>query len=157
MNFPYLRNFFFIFIPAYIVVFTTKLVFLFYLFDNFTNYSLNDLIYSIMWGYKFDFAAASIIAFIATFFDFHKKSFVLVSAGLITSLFLSQISDIMYFYESSRHMGYEVSDAITDSYGLIMTALSQHTILTLSSLTISIIMFVLIYKYYNLKLSTIIF
>ena len=157
MNFPYLRNFFFIFIPAYIVVFTTKLVFLFYLFDNFTNYSLNDLIYSIMWGYKFDFAAASIIAFIATFFDFHKKSFVLVSAGLITSLFLSQISDIMYFYESSRHMGYEVSDAITDSYGLIMTALSQHTILSISSLIISIIMFVLIYKYYNLKLSTIIF
>lgn len=142
IKFNYLKNYFYIFIIAYLVVFATKVIFYFYLSANFQEISILSAIEAILWGYKFDLATASIIALLSTLFDFHKKSFVIVGSFLLTSLLLAQISDIMYFYESTRHMGYEVSDAITDAFGLGMTALSQHTLLSIISLLISVALFI---------------
>ncbi|MGB5793044.1 sulfatase-like hydrolase/transferase, partial [Poseidonibacter sp.] len=140
-SFNFLKNYIFIFILSLFLVFITKFIFLLYLFDNFNNYDLITTIKAIFLGYKFDFAVASIVTLLATLFDFHKTSLALLASFLISILFLIQISDIMYFYESSRHIGYEVSDAITDASGLIMTAFSQHTILTISSIIASIFIF----------------
>ena len=151
----FLKNYFYILIVSCIIVVISKFIFLLYLNENFISIDISSSIYAIFWGYKFDLALASIVTFIITLFDFHKKSIVMVSSTLISIVFLSQISDIMYFNESSRHMGYEVSDAVTDAYGLIMTALSQHSFLSISSLLLSLLLFIFIYKISNTILSKI--
>ena len=153
MNF--IKNFFLLFLSAYFIVIGTKFVFLFYLIDTFENYNILKPIYAIFWGYKFDFAISSIVALITTFFDFHKKSFVIVGSFLISLLFLVQISDIMYFFESSRHIGYEISDVMTDALSLFLTALSQHSLLSTIGFFVSLILFIFLYKMYSIKLHTV--
>ncbi len=142
----FLKNYFLIFIVAYLVVLISKFIFLFYLSDSFNGIPFSSLCYAIFWGYKFDFATASLISLIGFLFASNRNYFAIASSFLLSFLFLSQSSDIMYFFESSRHMGYEVSDALTDASGLAMTAASQHTLLTISSLIFSVILFILIYK-----------
>lgn len=53
----------------------------------------------------------------------------------------------MYHYESSRHIGYEISDAITDAFSLTTTAFSQHTYLTIFAIIVSIMMIIFIPKW----------
>lgn len=148
----YLKNYFYIFILAYITLFITKVIFYFYLYDNFQEVSILDAVKSVLWGYKFDFATASIIGFLATLVDFHKKSLVLFASFLLSLLILIQISDIMYFYESTRHIGYEVSDVINDAFGLGMTAFSQHTFLTITTILVSIAIFFYFIQNFQQKL-----
>lgn len=135
----FLKNYFYIFSFTYAVILLTKFIFFFYLQGNYSTISLLNAIYAIFMGYKFDFATSAIIAFLATFFDFHKKSLSFLGSLLISFVFLLQISDIMYFYESSRHIGYEINDALTDAFGLSMTAISQHPKLCLLALILLIL------------------
>lgn len=145
----YLKNYFKIFVGILITIIISKFIFTFYLIDSFKEYTLLILIKSIFLGYKFDIAISSIIALLVTFLDFNKKALTLIFAFSISSVWLSQISDIMYFYESSRHMGYEISDALTDASGLLMTALSQHSLLSTLSILLSILLFIFIVKFYK--------
>lgn len=147
MNFKFLKKYLFIFLSAYLIILTTKLLFLYYLQDRFSAYSMNILLYSLFWGYKFDFAASAIIAFLTTLFDFHKKSFSLIGSSLLVAVFFIQVGDILYFNESSRHIGYEIIDTLTDANSLFMTAYFQHTILTILSFIIGILLFFILLRY----------
>jgi len=127
----------------------TKIIFFLYLSSNFTEINVESSLFAIFWGYKFDFATASFISLAVTLLDFHKKGLVVIGSIFISGVFLAQISDIMYFYESTRHMGYEISDALTDAFGLIMTAISQHTFLTLFTFFSVIIFFFLSFRLFS--------
>jgi phosphoglycerol transferase MdoB-like AlkP superfamily enzyme len=127
----------------------SKFVFAFYLIDNFSGYSNYTLIGSVIWGYKFDLAISAIVSFITTLFDFHKKILISVFSILAVSIWLIQISDIMYFYESSRHIGYEIGDMLTDLFGLLMTAFSQHTLLITLSIVVAIFIYISVLKVSN--------
>jgi len=119
---------------------------LYYLKSNFREFDFVDLVYAILYGYKFDFAVSSFVSLLISLVDFHKKTSQVIAATFLSSLFFIQISDILYFHESSRHIGYEITDTITDANSLFMTAYSQHTVLTLSSIFSGIILFYFIFK-----------
>jgi phosphoglycerol transferase MdoB-like AlkP superfamily enzyme len=104
------------------------------------------ILYAIFWGYKFDLAVSGAVALMVTFFDFHKKTFLYVFALALTGLFLFQMSDIMYFEDSSRHIGYEIFSALHDSKGLMATALTQHAMLVSFSLIGALVLFALIIR-----------
>jgi phosphoglycerol transferase MdoB-like AlkP superfamily enzyme len=118
---------------------------LYYEYEYFDSYSIKDLIYAIFWGFKFDFATSAIASFLATLFDFHEKIFAIVAAVVLAAVFLIQIGDILYFDESSRHIGYEITDTINDAKSLFLTAYSQHTKITLISLVI--VLFLLLFSF----------
>jgi signal transduction histidine kinase len=134
------------------VILSTKILFLLYLNEHFTNYDTRTLITAVVLGYKFDLALVATLTFLVILFDFHKKTFIALSVILSIVIVLFQISDIMYFYESTRHIGYELSDALTDISGLIMTAVSIHTTLLISSIVASIALAISLYKFYQYKL-----
>lgn len=144
-----MKNYFSIFFSAYFIILLTKFIFVFYLKNQFSDFSIYELSYAIFWGIKFDLAASAIITFIISFFDFNKKVFAIFGSSAIVMVFLTQISDILYFEESSRHVGYEIIDIIGDAQSLFMTALSQHTLLTVLSYIVAILIFIIFYKLFK--------
>lgn len=151
-----MRNYFSIFFASYIVILITKFIFMTYLGEQFEDFTINELSYAIFWGIKFDFAASAIFAFIISFFDFNKKAFALTSAIGVITIFLTQISDIFYFDESSRHVGYEITDMFQDAQSLFMTALTQHTFMTILAMILSLLIFLIVYKLFqNIEVSKI--
>lgn len=147
-----MRNYFLIFFLSYFIFITTKFIFIFYSQDYFNTLALQNQIYAIFWGYKFDFAASSIIALICTLFNFNKRLFSFLSAVLLTTIFLTQIGDILYFDDASRHIGYEILDIFNDAGSLFMTAYSQHFLITIIAICLGIIIFFTTYKLFsNLK------
>jgi len=147
----FLKNYFLLFLLSYSVIILSKFIFAFYLHDNFITYSFSELSYAIFWGYRFDFASAGVIAFVVTLFDFHKNTMLILASFLQTALFLNQLSDILYFNESSRHIGYEITDVFVDAKSLFMTAFSQHTMFTLFALVLGVLLFVSLFKYLRLS------
>jgi len=144
MKFSYIKNYFLIMILTYITLIMTKFIFIYYLKENFNEFSLSELIYAVFWGYKFDFATSGIVALLVSFVDFNKKALARLSAVVITFVFFMQIGDILYYNESSRHIGYEITDTFTDASSLFMTAYSQHTALTLLSIVLGVLLFLFI-------------
>ncbi len=142
----FLRNYFFIFFLAYLILFVSKMVFALYLDAFFDTYALTQKLHAVVWGYKFDFAVSAIIALLSTLPDRHKKSTVLLSTLLLVSLFLFQISDIFYFYDASRHVGYEILDTFTDALSLFNTALLQHTGVTLGGVLFAVLLALGLYR-----------
>ena len=142
MRLNYIKNYFMVWILTYITIIGTKFIFIYYLKESFDEFGIANLVYAIFWGYKFDFATSAIVALLVTLFDFNKKVLSLLSAMVITLVFFIQIGDILYFNESSRHIGYEITDTFTDASSLFMTAYSQHTTLTLLSLFLGFLLFV---------------
>lgn len=152
---PFLKNYFYIFASSYATLFITKVLFAWYLRDTFDTYSWMDLLYAILWGYKFDVAMAAIIALLVSFADWHKKTMFYLASFLIVALLLAQVSDIMYFYESSRHIGYEVKDAAQDIGGLLVTAYTQHTLLSLAALGTAWVLYFILVKLFRAKCTAI--
>jgi len=153
MNF--LKNYFYIFVTTYFVLLATKFLFLWFQFDDFEGYKLTTLFYAILWGYKFDFAVSAIVSFLSTLVDFNKRIVVMVSMILIAIVFLIQVADVMYFDESTRHLGYEVSDVFVDYLSLIKSASSQyHYFVVFSALTIACSLYSIKYVL-NVKLNRI--
>ena len=146
----FLRNYFSIFLFSYLVLLLTKVIFFIYLNSYFEAFSLSEKLYAVIWGYKFDFAVSAIIAFIVSLFDFHKQSFVYIATFVLMALFVFQISDIFYYYDAARHVGYEVLDSIADAGALIDTALELHSTLTIlafiTALLLSVLTFTLLNK-----------
>ncbi len=117
---------------------TTKVLFYIYLQNEFSDLSWQSSIYAIFWGYKFDFAAAALLVFIASLFDFNKKIYTLVSTLFLVLIINIQIGDMLYFSEAGRHTGYEIFDVFVDAESLLLTAYSQHFWLALVALILSI-------------------
>ncbi len=142
----FLRLYFTVFFLVYITLIVTKFLFMFYFDSYFTQYSFTEKIYAIFWGYRFDFAASGMIAFLATLFDFNRRWFAFAASFFIVAVFLAQIGDMFYFAEASRHVGYEITDLFADASSLFMTALSQHGTAFFISAVVGAIFFVLLVK-----------
>ena len=136
------KSYFRLFIIYLIVIVTTKFIFLFYLIDNFLDLPFLSSIYSIFWGYKFDLAASGFLTFFAILFDFNKKIFAFISSLFLISIINLQIGDIFYFYESGRHISYEIFDIFTDSKSLFLTAYNTHFLLTITTIIVSLLVFI---------------
>ena len=137
----FLKNYFRVFFVVYGVLIFTKFLFVWYLGNHLEDYSITQKIYAIFFGYKFDFATASFLAFLSSLFDFRKKVYAFIASFLVVAVFLLQLSDIFYFYEANRHIGYEISDALADGASLFMTALSQHTAMSIFGFVMSVLLF----------------
>jgi len=148
LKFNYLKKFFSVFFVAYFILLITKILFLYYLHDTFLSFTMGESLYAIVWGYKFDFASSAVVAFLATLFDFNRRAFAMVTSLLLVSVFFMQVGDILYFNESSRHIGYEITDTLTDANSLFMTAYSQHKLFTILALLMGLILFVLSFKWF---------
>ena len=144
-----MKNYFLIFFTTYFIVVLTKFIFVLYLGNQFAEFNFSQLAYAIFWGYKYDFAASAFIAMIVSFFDLNKKLFAFTGSIAIISVFLTQIGDILYFADSSRHVGYEVVDIILEANSLFMTALSQHFLITVLAIVVAILLFILFYKLFQ--------
>ena len=140
-----LKNYFKLFGLSYIIIIFTKIIFILYLQNHFEQYSTQTLMYAIFWGYKFDFATSGFVALIGTLFISNK----FINSLLLVILFLTQISDILYFNESSRHIGYEITDTFTDASSLFMTALSQYPYITIGSIFIAILFYKIFYNLFT--------
>ncbi len=150
-----MKNYFLIFFTTYFIIVLTKFVFVLYLGNQFSDFTFSQLAYAIFWGYKYDFAASAFIALLVSFFDLNKRLFALIGSISIISVFLTQMGDILYFSDSSRHVGYEVVDIILEANSLFMTALSQHFLITVLAIVVAIILAVLFYKLLqNITIST---
>ena len=147
-DFSYVKNFFTILITVYIILIFTKALFYFYLNEYFATYTISTILYTIFWGYKFDIAMGAIVALLSTFFDFNKKLFASVGTFFIVSIFLVQIGDMIYFNESSRHIGYEIEDIFVDTKSLLLTALGQHTLLIIFTAFCIILLSYFSYKFF---------
>ncbi len=140
-----IKNYFLLFILTYVVVVFTKYLFLFNI-ESHINYKL---IIAVLEGYKFDFAVSAFIALVTTLLDFNKRVFVYFSSLLVSFVFIFQISDILYFMDSSRHIGYEILDVFVDAKSLLQTAFSKYTTLFIPSLIFTILLFLLLKKVLN--------
>lgn len=152
-NTSYIKNHLAVFFSLYLVIISTKFTFVLYLHDFFLGYTFQELAQSIFLGYQFDFAISAFIAFIATLFDFNKTLFSRVSSLLLVSIFAFQMSDIIYFNESNRHIAYEIKDALADKGSLFMTAYSQHHGLTVISLLVLPLLFILSIYFFKASLT----
>jgi phosphoglycerol transferase MdoB-like AlkP superfamily enzyme len=142
----FLKKYFLIFIITYVVVVGTKIIFALYMHENFVQFNMLNIISAILQGYKFDFATSAFAALLGTFFDFNKKAFAGMSALFIVSFFLLQISDIFYYNESSRHIGYEITDVLTDAKSLFLTALSHYGVFSFIAFVMAVAMFYGLYR-----------
>ncbi|CAB9542742.1 hypothetical protein BROOK1789C_444 [Bathymodiolus brooksi thiotrophic gill symbiont] len=125
-----------------IFIIITKVLFYFYLRNNFSELSWQASIYAIFWGYKFDFSVAALFSFISSIFDFNKKVYAFISTLFLVLIVNIQIGDMLYFSEAGRHVGYEIFDIFVDMESLLLTAYSQHFFLTLVTLISSIAVFI---------------
>ena len=134
----FFKNYFTVFFINYALLLLTKFLFSFYLgFDE---------IYAVFWGYKFDFAVSAFVALVVMLFSFSKILSKTLFIGLSVSFFLIQISDIFYFAESRRHIGYEITDFFVDFVPLMQTAFNKFFLLTILGFIVSAILVYLLSK-----------
>lgn len=149
MRFNFLKHYFLVFFFVYVTIIATKFVFYLYFRNNFETYGIEDIVYAVFWGYRFDFAASGFIALLASLFDFRRKLFAALASFLVTAVFAAQIGDIFYFSDASRHVGYEIFDIINDASALLMTGLSQHTVGFFGGIIAAVLLFFFTYKLFS--------
>ena len=110
-----------------------KTIFVVYNYSLFASLSASEITYALVWGVRFDLAAASFLTLVSClllwfFIRFlNIKSPALVLLGFMLFLQLSlQTGDSIYFAEAGRHVSYEMRDVLTDASGLFMTAVVKH-------------------------------
>lgn len=135
---PFLKNFFVIFFVFLLTTMVGRFVFAFYLFSDI---GLQDKVYAVCMGYKFDFAISAVVAFLATLFEVNKKTMVGIASVLTVVSFGFQIADIMYFYDSGRHISYEIKDVLVSHDGLLASAINRHFLLVVFSAVFLLLLF----------------
>ncbi|MDG6881015.1 phosphoglycerol transferase I [Phocoenobacter uteri] len=149
-----LKNYFTVFFICVFISFLAKLIFAFY---GFTDLEASKKLYAVFYGYKFDFAISAMIAFLTLFSDFNKKLLVGFSLFLILSLFCFLIGDIMYFSDASRHISYEIKEALRESKGLFGTALQEYLDLMVIGLVGVVVLGFVAFKLFNYHLNAVTF
>ncbi|VVS93074.1 LTA synthase family protein [Desulfoluna spongiiphila] len=109
--------------------------------EGFPGLSFGEVGYALVWGLRFDVALAAIFALLSLllgallFFGIKKRPWALAPLALsATAVVALQTSDIMYFHDANRHIGYELSDAATDVSSLVTTAFTQYAPVALGGL-----------------------
>lgn len=126
-----------------------KIIFFLYLQDSFADLSLFSAIYAIFWGVKFDLAASAFLVFFAILLGVTKKIFAFIAALFLVIIINIEIGDIFYFSESGRHISYEIFDLFTDASSLFLTAYYQHFWLTISTIIVSVVLFVVGFNFWQ--------
>lgn len=111
-----------------------------------SNYALfaslpaSEITYALIWGVRFDLAAAAFLTLVSCLFlwfflrfsNIKNPALLLLGFMLFVQISL-QTGDSIYFAEAGRHASYEMRDALTDASGLFMTALTKHTLFIIFS------------------------
>ncbi len=126
----FLRNYFLVFLAVWTLLLAGKILFYLMHLAQYGSYPVTDALAAMLWGSRFDFAPAAAVALAVSFVDFSPKAARTATALLLTSLAALQLSDILYFEDSGRHIGYEITDALNDAGGLFLTAWTQHPVFT---------------------------
>ena len=141
----------------YTLIIFTKILFIFFYAERFAGYGAGTLLYALFWGYRFDFATAAVVTLMVSLFQFHRRTFYALAALLPAFLVTFQLSDILYFEDASRHIGYEITDVFNDASGLFMTAISQNTLFTLSTLLLFPLLVWGLYRFAQQRLKPVVF
>ncbi|MDP8171255.1 hypothetical protein QJU96_08145 [Pasteurella skyensis] len=147
-----IKNYFTVFFICVFISIFAKLIFAFY---GFADIEITEKLYAVFYGYKFDFAVSAIIAFLTLFFDFNKKLLLGVVLLLMLLLFGFLMGDIMYFNDTSRHISYEIKDAVAEAQGLLGITLRKYLELFILGLISSAIFGVVFFKLLNKNLSAV--
>lgn len=135
-----------------------KILFVVYNYSQFSSLSVSDTVYAIFWGLRFDLASAaflSLIGCMVLWLFYRLEKFNLAPSKNPASLLLLimllfqmslQIGDTLYYAESGRHVSYEMRDALTDSYGLFMTAITNHSLFIVLSYLLAFVMVFIVWK-----------
>jgi len=110
-----------------------KTIFVIYNYSLFAGLPVSDIGYALIWGVRFDLAAAALLTLVSClilwfFLRFSsRKNPALLLLGFMLFVQLSlQTGDSIYFAEAGRHVSYEMRDALADASGLFMTAVTKH-------------------------------
>lgn len=133
---------------------------IFALFHNHLSapYSLTEVIYTLLWGVKFDTALAGffgILYILTTYllnrlFSISGKTTLKYLVYIFSSIiFILQGADIIYFSDASRHLGYEITDTFNDAPQLLATAFSVYKFPLFTHLFLYPILILVIYKFFN--------
>ncbi|HEB81351.1 MAG TPA: hypothetical protein ENJ11_00655, partial [Gammaproteobacteria bacterium] len=129
-----------------------KTVFVAYTLSQFPQQSFADIGYALIWGLRFDLAAAAVFSLIAclllwlfTFARPLKSPWTLLAIMLLVQGSL-QIGDTVYFVEAGRHVSYEMRDALADASGLFMTAVTKHALFLVVSCLLLIVLSLVLVK-----------
>ena len=69
------------------------------------------------------------------------KLMVGIASVLTVVSFGFQIADIMYFYDSGRHISYEIKDVLVSHDGLLASAINRHFLLVVFSAVFLLLLF----------------
>ncbi len=127
----FIRNYFLIFAVAWLLLIVGKMLFLWSFGAQFVEFSLQERVYAIAWGYRFDLAVSAMAALLATLFDWHAKTMRIAAGLLLTSMIVLVLADMLYFQNSGRHVGYEILDTFNDAHSLFLNAWGQQKLITL--------------------------
>jgi len=127
-----LRYYLFLFALLTLSALFLRTLFFFYYHINYVDESLPDIAFALIYGMRFDLAASGLLALVFTLpllvtptKKLPRMALILAMLAFITPAAL-QLGDMMYFEDSSRHIGYEIFDVTQDAGSLLVTGLSQH-------------------------------
>ena len=105
-----------------------KALFVFYNREALVALDAPQIIHALLWGARFDLAAAAFFALPATLaMLFHApRAAARLLPWMLAVQMLLQTGDAIYFAEAGRHVSYEMRDALADASGLLLTALGNH-------------------------------
>lgn len=109
-----------------------------YSFDSLT---LTDQLWALLWGIRFDLAAAALLWLPVTLLSYlmlrlgwrHHLSLRTLWAPAMLLLGM-QLADLLYFDNSGRHVGYEIKELLPEFASLATTALTSYSLPTFSFL-----------------------
>ncbi len=129
----YLRFLFSGFFVLALLGFLIKSLLIFWAPQMFASLSAGQLIQALVWGFRFDLAAAAMLSMPVAIL-----TYALQRLGLIRHLSLRwfwlpawamlgmHLADMMYFDHAGRHLGYEIRELFPELGGLLGTALLQY-------------------------------
>ncbi len=115
---------------------TEKGLFVLYHADQLDGLGLADILYSMMWGLRFDLAIAGAFTFIAFFAAYllHRLLRIRFASGLrhagfivAAVLLILHGADLLYYGEAGRHLGYELKESINSGSDLATASLQTYT------------------------------
>ncbi len=114
-----------------------KGIFAYYHNSHFSELGLAQIITAILWGIKFDLAIAGAFAFIAFLIAYlvHRllrrnflRALQLTSFLAAATLLVLHGSDLLYYSEAGRHLGYELKEGFNSGGDLATAALQTYTL-----------------------------
>ena len=124
-----------------------RVVFACFFSEQFAALSLNEMLYALLWGYRFDLAVAAVlmlpsVLLLYAWIRLSKRQehsfFWLFPPALV--LLCAQAADIMYFDSAGRHVGYEVRELLPQLGSLAKTAWGEYGgLLVMVGLSVSLL------------------